>query len=108
MKITNEIREFNKKCLINALEEELYYCDYEINKSFCFGFGSTKINIEYNDDEFRIRSYYEICLDMDPIKFKKEIKRIIKRIKYDLRYYICKEVYDHYSKELDYYKNLFY
>lgn len=105
MKITNKIREFNKKCLINALEQELYYCEYDIDESFCFE--GTKINIKYTDDEFRIRSYYEICLDMDPIMFKKEIKRIIKKIKHDLRYYICKEVYDHYSKDLDYYNKLF-
>lgn len=104
MKITNEIREFNKKCLINALENELYYCEYDIDRSFCFE--GTKINIKYTDDEFRIRSYYEICLDMDPIEFKKEIKRIIKRIKHDLRYYIYMEVYDHYSNKLEYYKNL--
>lgn len=102
MKITKEIREFNEKCLIDALEEEFYYC--EINKSFYFE--GTKINLKYTDDEFRIRSYYNVCLDMDPIVFKNEIKRIIERIKHDLRYYISTNLYKNYSSKLEYYNRL--
>lgn len=102
MKITKEIREFNEKCLIDALEEEFYYC--EIDKSFCFE--GTKITVNYRDDKFHIRYVEIVCLNMDPIIFKKRIKQIIHDIKRKLKYNIYNDLYNNYSKDLEYYKDL--
>lgn len=102
MKITNEIREFNEKCLIDALEEEFYYCEIKLLHHF----NDTRIRIDFEDDDFHIKYEHIISLDEDPIIFKKIIKCIIHDIKRRLKCHICNKLYDKYSNDLNYYKEL--